>query len=148
VLMTSNPNVLLSRAVRSGDAPTVASPFLTRLMMVLKGAGLEEAVESRDQLRDIHAAMHTPSEVKPIEPPAPTPDTKNRPKKLPVTAVEALMRDPYTVYAKYVLKIRPRSPLDASPSVSEKGIFTHDALDAFVKKYPDKMPDNAYEELL
>lgn len=148
VLMTSNPNVLLSRAVRSGDAPTVASPFLTRLMMVLKGAGLEDAIESRDQLRDIHAAMHTPSEVKPIEPPAPTPDSKNRPKKLPVTAVEALMRDPYTVYAKYVLKIRPRSPLDASPSVSEKGVFTHDALDAFVKKYPDKMPENAYEELL
>src|SRR5690606_3518235 len=61
VLMTSNPNVLLSRAVRSGDAPTVASPFLTRLMMVLKGAGLEDAIESRDQLRDIHVAMHTPA---------------------------------------------------------------------------------------
>lgn len=148
VLMTSNPNVLLSRAVRSGDAPTVASPFLTRLMMVLKGAGLEDAIQSRDQLRDIHMAMHTPADVTPIDPPAPTPPVEKRPKKLPVTAVEALMRDPYTVYAKYILKIRPRSPLDASPSVSEKGTFTHDALDAFVKKYPDKMPDNAYDELL
>lgn len=148
VQLASNPNVLLSRAVRSGDAPTVSSPFLTRLMMVLKGAGLETAIESRDQLRDIHVAMHTPAEVTPIDPPAPTPPVSARPKKLPVTAVEALMRDPYTVYAKYVLKIRPRDPLDASPSVSEKGIFTHDALDEFVKKYPDKMPENAVEELL
>jgi ATP-dependent helicase/nuclease subunit B len=148
VQMASNPNVLLSRSVRSGDAPTVSSPFLTRLMMVLKGAGIESAIESRDQLRDIHAAMHTPAEVTPIDPPAPTPPVSARPKKLPVTAVESLMRDPYTVYAKYVLKIRPRDPLDASPSVSEKGIFTHDALDEFVKKYPDKLPDNALEELL
>lgn len=148
VQMASNPNVLLSRSVRSGDAPSVASPFLTRLMMVLKGAGLENAIESRDQLRDIHAAMHTPGEVTPIDPPAPTPPVSARPKKLPVTAVESLMRDPYTVYAKYVLKLRPRDPLDASPSVSEKGTFTHDALDAFVKKYPEKLPDNALEELL
>lgn len=148
VQLASNPNVLLSRSVRSGDAPTVSSPFLTRLMMVLKGAGLETAIESRDQLRDIHTAMHTPSDVSPIEPPAPTPPVSARPKKLPVTAVEALMRDPYTVYAKYVLKLRPRDPLDASPSVSEKGTFTHDALDAFVKKYPDRLPDNAVEELL
>ncbi len=148
VQLASNPNVLLSRSVRSGDAPTVASPFLTRLMMVLKGAGLDNAIESRDQLRDIHAAMHTPGDVSPIDSPAPTPPVSARPKKLPVTAVESLMRDPYTVYAKYVLKLRPRDPLDASPSVSEKGTFTHDALDAFVKKYPDKMPENAVEELL
>lgn len=148
VQLASNPNVLLSRSVRSGDAPTVASPFLTRLMMVLKGAGLENAIESRDQLRDIHNAMHTPGDVTPIDSPAPTPPVSARPKKLPVTAVESLMRDPYTVYAKYVLKLRPRDPLDASPSVSEKGIFTHDALDTFVKKYPDKLPENALEELL
>ncbi len=144
----SNPNVLLSRSVRSGDAPTVASPFLTRLMMVLKGAGLADDIQNKSQLLDIHTAMHTPSEVTPIAPPEPRPPVAVRPKQLPATAIEALMRDPYTVYAKYILKIRPRDPLDASPSVSERGTFTHDALDAFVKKYPDRMPDNAYEELL
>lgn len=144
----SNPNVLLSRAVRSGDAPSVASPFLTRLMMVLKGAGLEKDIQGKSQLIDIHLAMHAPANVTPIEPPAPTPPKSARPKELPVTAIEKLMRDPYAVYAKYVLKLKPKDPLDASPSVSERGIFTHDALDTFVKKYPDKLPDNAYEELM
>ncbi|MBI1214362.1 MAG: double-strand break repair protein AddB [Alphaproteobacteria bacterium] len=148
IQMISNPNVLLSRAVRSGDAPSVSSPFLTRLMMVLKGAGLDKDIQGKSQLIDIHLAMHTPVDVTPIEPPAPTPPKEARPKQLPVTAVEKLMRDPYAVYAKYVLKLRPKDPLDASPSVSERGIFTHDALDTFVKKYPDKLPDNAYEELL
>lgn len=146
--LISNPNVLLSRAMRTGDAPTVASPFLTRLTMVLKGAGLEEVIESKSQLLEINLAMHTPDKVTPIAPPAPTPPVSARPKELPVTAIESLMRDPYTVYAKYVLKIRPRSPLDANPSVAERGTFTHDALDAFVKKYPGQLPDNAYEELI
>lgn len=148
VQATSNPNVLLSRSVRSGDAPTVASPFLTRLMMVLKGAGLDQEIQSKTQLLEIHDAMQTPAVVQPIGPPEPRPPSAVRPKELPVTAIEKLMRDPYAVYAKYVLKLRPKTRLDASPSVSERGMFTHDALDTFVKKYPDKLPDNAYDELL
>lgn len=148
VQIASNPNVLLSRSVRSGDAPTVASPFLTRLMMVLKGAGLDQEIQSKTQLLEIHDAMQTPAEVTPISPPEPRPPSAVRPKELPVTAIEKLMRDPYSVYAKYVLKLKPKTPLDAAPSVAERGTFTHDALDTFVKKYPDKLPDNAYDELL
>lgn len=148
VQMASSPNVLLCRAVRDGDSPTVSSPFLTRLMMVLKGAGLEQNIEGKTQLLAIHTAIHTPKDVTPVEPPEPRPPSHLRPKRLPVTAIEGLMRDPYSVYARYVLKLRPKPPIDASPTVSERGTFTHAALDAFVKKYPDKMPDNAYEELL
>jgi ATP-dependent helicase/nuclease subunit B len=148
VQTASNPEVLISRAVRSGDAPTVSSPFLTRLMMVLRGAGLDAEVEGKSRLLDIHNAIHTPSSVNPVAPPAPKPPVDKRPKELPVTAVEMLMRDPYSVYAKYILKLRPRAPLDAHPSVGEKGTFTHAALDAFVKKYPDKLPADAYDQLL
>jgi len=148
VQMVSNPNVLLTRAMRSGDAPTVASPFLTRMLMVLRGAGLEKNIEKKTRLLDIHVAMHTPAQVIPIDPPLVTPPVDKRPRKLPVTAVEALMRDPYSIYVKYILNIRQKAPLDASPSVAERGTFTHDALDAFIKKYPDELPPNAEEELL
>lgn len=148
VQTASNPEVLISRAVRSGDAPTVSSPFLTRLMMVLKGVGLDSEVEGKSRLLDIHNAIHTPSSVKPVAPPAPKPPASKRPKELPVTAIEMLMRDPYSVYAKYILRLRPRAPLDAHPNVGEKGTFTHAALDAFVKKYPDKLPVDAYDRLL
>jgi ATP-dependent helicase/nuclease subunit B len=148
VQMLSNPNILLIRALRSGEGPAVSSPFLTRLMMVLRGAGLEKAIEKKTHLLDIHKAMHAPAQVTPIEPPRVTPAVDKRPKQLPVTAIEMLMRDPYAVYVKYVLKLRQKSPLDANPSVSERGIFTHAALDEFVKKYPDKLPANAEEELL
>ncbi len=148
VQMASTPNVLLTRSMRSGDAPTVASPFLARMLMVLRGAGLEKSIEKKTRLLDIHVAMHTPAQVIPIEPPQVTPPVARRPKQLPVTAVEALMRDPYSVYVKYVLQIKQKAPLDASPSVAERGTFTHEALDVFMKKYPDALPDNAEQELL
>jgi ATP-dependent helicase/nuclease subunit B len=148
VQMLSNPEVLITRAVRSSDAPTVASPFLSRLMMVLKSAGLEGDITGKTKLLDIHTAVHMPAAVTPCAAPAPTPAVEHRPKELPVTGVEGLMRDPYSIYAKYILKLRRRSPLDSSPNVAEKGTYTHAALEAFIQKYPDKMPENAFDELL
>lgn len=144
----SAPNVLLTRAVRSGDAPTVASPLLTRLMMVVRAAGIEQNLLGKSQLLDIHAAMHTPGEVTPVDPPAPAPPVRLRPRQLPVTAVETLMRDPYSVYARYVLRLRAKPPIDAAPGVADRGIATHAALDAFIRRYPDALPDQPYEELL
>src|ERR1019366_8141348 len=107
VQMASSPNVLLTRAMRSGEGPTVSSPFLTRLMMV-KGSGLGKAIEKKTHLLDIHKSMYTPAQVTPIEPPQVKPPLDKRPKQLPVTAVEMLMRDPYSVYVKYVLKLRQK----------------------------------------
>ncbi|MDE2336778.1 MAG: PD-(D/E)XK nuclease family protein, partial [Alphaproteobacteria bacterium] len=148
VQLASTPNVLLVRAMRSGGAPTVMSPFLARMMLTLRNAGLEKKLEKKTRLLDIHVAMHTPSKVTPVDPPHVTPPVGKRPKKLPVTGVETLMRDPYSVYVKYVLKIRGKAPLDSSPSVADRGTFTHEALDVFMKKYPDALPGDALRELL
>jgi ATP-dependent helicase/nuclease subunit B len=145
----SGESVTLSRATRTGSAPAAASPFLTRFLMVLKGSGLSRSLlQPKDPLIEINAALHAPDAVQPILPPAPCPAVELRPKQLPVTAIENLMRDPYSVYAKYVLNLRPKAALDSQPNVFEKGIFTHAALDIFVKKYPDKLPENAEQQLL
>lgn len=148
VQLASNPNVLLTRSMRAGDAPTVASPFIARMMLVLHSAGLEKNIENKTRLRDIHVAMHMPTKVVPIKPPHVTPPVDKRPKQLPVTGIETLMRDPYSTYVKYVLKIRQKAPLDSSPSVADRGNFTHEALDIFMKQYPDEMPVNALPKLL
>lgn len=146
--LASNSNVLITRAERAANAPTVVSPFLTRMLMVLKGAGLAKQIEGKTKLLDIHTALHTPASVNPISAPEPRPPVSVRPKELPVTAVEALMRDPYAVYAKYILGLNELPPIDASPSVAEKGNFTHEALDAFVRKYPKELPKDAVGALL
>lgn len=148
VQAVSNPDVLITRAVRDGDSPTVASPFLTRLEMVLKGAGLSDSLGNGGDIVDINLALHTPPAVTPISAPAPTPPVSARPKELPVTGVEALMHDPYAFYARNILRLYPRAPLDAAPNALERGTLIHAALDVFVKKYPDKLPEKAAEELL
>ena len=146
--LLSSSNVMLTRALRAGASPTVSSPFLTRLQMILKGAALDGEIEGKTRLIDINTALHAPAHVTPIEPPQPKPPVSARPKELPVTAIEALMRDPYSVYAKYILKLRAQPPIDAMPNVAEKGTFIHAALDRFCKKYPNKIPQNAREELI
>jgi len=144
----SNPNVMMMRAQRTGDAPTVPSSFLTRLMMVLKGIDLADGLQSKSQLAGINAALQTPAKIESIAPPAPTPDTKYRPKQLPVTAVELFLRDPYALYAKYILKLKPKDPIDSDPTYAERGTFIHDALEKFVLQYPDDIPKDAYQKLL
>jgi len=148
VQCAANPNVLMTRSERKGQSPAVSSPFLTRLQMVLKGIGLEDELESKTQLKAINQALHTPTKVNPINPPAPTPPVSKRPKKLSVSGIEALLRDPYSVYARHILKLYPMPSIDSDPSFSERGIFIHEALENFVKKYPDKMPKDSYEKLL
>ncbi|MDD9900691.1 MAG: double-strand break repair protein AddB [Alphaproteobacteria bacterium] len=146
--LASQRHILMTHAERSGNAPAVASPFLTRLAMTLKTAGLDNKINRNANLLQIYNTLYTPGDVVPMQPPAPTPPVSLRPKKLPVTGVQTLMQDPYAVYARYILKLRPRAPIDASPTAAERGTLIHDALDRFVKKYPDTLPDNAKEELL
>jgi len=143
-----NPEILMIRADRDNNAPTVPSPYLTRLLMVLKGCDLEDKLKTKAQWVAMNQALHTPGQIKAIAPPAPTPPVENRPKELPVTGVETLLRDPYALYARYILKLYPRPSLDAGPSYAERGTLIHDVLEQFVLKYPDNLPKDAYEQLI
>ena len=44
--------------------------------------------------------------------PAPRPPVDARPRKLSVTEIETWLRDPYAIYARHVLKLRPLDALD------------------------------------
>jgi ATP-dependent helicase/nuclease subunit B len=58
------------------------------------------------------------------------------------------MRDPYAIYARYVLDLEPLEPIDADPGAAERGTAVHRALDRFIRDYPDRLPGNALDELL
>ncbi len=148
VAATSNKNVLLTRAERDQNAPTVSSPYLTRLMMLLRGLGLEDKVTPRSKLLDMNAALHRPNSFQPLDVPRPTPPASSRPRRLSVSAIETLLRDPYTVYARYILKLYPKNGIDAEPAYNDRGTMIHDALEEFKKRTKDGLPDNAYDVLI
>jgi RecB family exonuclease len=59
-----------------------------------------------------------------------------RPKELSVTDITKLIRDPYAIYAKSVLGLRPLNPLEPLPDGRMRGNVLHDIMEHFVKALP------------
>lgn len=74
----------------------------------------------------------TPSK-KTFQRPQSSPPVVLRPKKLSVTAIETLRKDPYAIYAKYILNLSELSGIDPQLSTLDKGKLFHHILNQFVK---------------
>lgn len=140
--------VLLTRALKVEGTPTVASRWLLRLQSLLKGLGVAEGLVPDVRLLQIGEQLDAPAEVRPLLPPAPTPPLVARPMRYSVTQVETLIRDPYAIYAKKILRLRALDPLDADAGALERGIVLHKALEDFGKCYPERLPDDVEAALL
>jgi ATP-dependent helicase/nuclease subunit B len=139
------PRVVMTRATRSGGAQTVASRWLMRLEAVLQAAGqLDEtkahpAWNYRTPLLWADMLDQSPR-LPPARPPAPTPPLAARPRELAVTQIETLIRDPYALYAKKVLRLAKLDPVDADPGAAEYGSLVHKALERYLVAWPDHPP--------
>ena len=140
--------VVVTRARKVDGTPTVPARWLLRLETVLKAVGLEWPEAPGRHYRKWVKDMDQPRDVKPVSRPAPTPPLAARPRKMSVTRVESWMRDPYQIYAKYVLRLDALDPVDADPGGAERGTFIHAALENFVKTFPDEIPEDAAAQLL
>ncbi len=141
------PEIVLTRAGKTDGQPTVPSRWLTRLDAVLRGAGAEDALDA-GHWRALRTLLHRPKAAIAIEPAAPRPPLAARPRRLSVTQIETWMRDPYAIYARHILKLRPLDPLDADPGAADRGNFIHKALELFLHEYPDALPADPLERLL
>jgi ATP-dependent helicase/nuclease subunit B len=141
--------VVMTRATRVEGTPTVPSRWLLRLDTVLRAAGIEPARLADAAPLDWQAQLDAPAgPPRPIAPPAPCPPLAARPRRLSVTEVETWRRDPYAIYAKHVLRLKPLDPLDQDPGFAERGQIIHDALARFLTAFPQRLPDDAVERLL
>lgn len=151
VMALGAPNVVLSRAGKRDGAPTVPSRFLTRLQ-ALAGEDVIKARHRRgDSMLDVARALDQPSaqEVQTLPRPAPAPPVDLRPTRLSVTRIETLRRDPYAIFAEYILRLKPLAPLGVDLGARETGTAIHAALEAFVRAYPEgALPADARERLL
>ena len=142
------PEVVLTRAARVAGTPTLPSRWLLRLETVLRAAGRETAIVGERQLLTWQAALDRDLERIALAAPAPRPPVEARPRRLSVTAIETWMRDPYAIYARHILKLKPLEPLDAEPEARERGVLIHRALDRFVAAFPRDLPRDAEARLL
>jgi ATP-dependent helicase/nuclease subunit B len=57
-----------------------------------------------------------------------------------VTDIENWLRDPYTIYAKHILKLRELDPVDLPPGAADRGMLIHAALSNFTKAFAQALP--------
>jgi ATP-dependent helicase/nuclease subunit B len=132
--------VILSHSAKVGGAPAVASRFLHRLEAVAGEARWNAAVEAGAKYARFAGELDRPDRVEPIPQPAPKPPRATRPLKLSVTAIEDWLRDPYTIYAKYILRLNPLDPVDMPLSAADRGSAIHDALGEFTQVFATELP--------
>ncbi|MEN6542153.1 double-strand break repair protein AddB [Parvibaculum sp.] len=143
----SAAEVVLTRALKVDGAPTVASRWLLRLQSLLAGLGRAEALDAPNWAGWAQKLDEAGDPI-PIGKPRPTPPLEARPKRFSVTEIETLIRDPYAIYAKRVLNLRPLDPIDADGAGAERGNIIHEALEKFARAYPQGLPANALDELI
>jgi ATP-dependent helicase/nuclease subunit B len=140
-------DVILTHSAKVGGAPAVASRFLHRLEAVAGEARWDAARRAGENYVRFAAELDQPDKIEPIPQPAPKPPRATRPLKLSVTAIEDWLRDPYTIYAKYILRLDPLDPVDMPLSAADRGSAIHDALGEFTQTFATSLPDQPAQVL-
>ncbi|MGA7712153.1 MAG: double-strand break repair protein AddB [Rhizomicrobium sp.] len=146
--LSAGPAVVLTRASKAEGTPTVASRWVQRLEQLSKGLGLSALLCPAKDYRQILTALADPGPAERIAPPSPRPPVSSRPRRLSVTEIEKWVRDPYAIYARRILNLRPLDPLDAEIGPLERGSALHKALELFVRKFPHELPADADAQLV
>ena len=132
--------VWITRAKRSADAETVPSRWVNRLTNLLAGLPDQNGRQALDAMRArgtkwaaMAAKLSTPTErVDPAPRPSPCPPPDARPDQLSVTQIKTLIRDPFAIYARKTLRLKPLDPLTPTADAPLRGIIVHAILEAFI----------------
>ena len=125
-------DVFLTFAGKIAGTPTVPSRFVQRLAAVA-GLHWKQAVKRGDRYLAWARELDRPETIAPAPRPAPKPPRAARPQGLSVTEIEDWLRDPYTIYARHILRLKPLDAVDAEPGAAERGTFIHAAIGDFTK---------------
>ena len=123
--LAAAPSVLLTRAKKAGGKPTKPSRWIVRLKNIIKGAELLTSLDVSETYNALADQMDAPANNIRLAPPSPTPPIEARPRRFFVTRIEKLLRDPYAVYARYILRLKKLDQWNEDFSNRELGNLFH-----------------------
>lgn len=148
MLFLASENVIITRAERVDGVPMKKSRWLLRTETVLKALGSNIEALKADEFYILANRLDTPASYCPIKAPAPCPPVYARPRRLSASGIDLLIQDPYSVFAKYILKLYPLDDLDKEPDQRDYGTLVHAIIEEFNNIYPGDIPENIQDILL
>ena len=142
------PEVILTRAAKLAGAPTVASRFTQRLAAVAGEKHWDDALRRGTKYLTWARNLDHADKVKATERPRPRPPLDARPAQLSVTEIEHWLRDPYTIYARHILRLLPLDAVDTPPGARDRGTVIHGAIGEFTETYAKGLPPDPLAALL
>jgi ATP-dependent helicase/nuclease subunit B len=147
VQAASGAEVVLTASRKVDGVPVAASRWLQRLDAFL-GEHPDWRACRDDERLAWASALDAPARVARPRRPAPCPPVALRPTRLAVTDVETLVRDPYAVFARRILRLRPLDALDDLPDGGDRGTAIHDALRDLLSAEGGTLPVDAEARLI
>jgi len=145
VQIASAKNVVITRSEKIDGTPTVKSRWLNRLHAIV---GAHHYEKPSEKWLNWYEKLDKPKKSIIIQPPEPRPPLEVRPRDLSVSRIQEWMNDPYTLYAKKILRLKKIDDLDQDPGAMDKGIIIHEILEDFMNQFKNTLPDDAEESLI
>jgi ATP-dependent helicase/nuclease subunit B len=127
-----NAEVLVAFAERIGTSPALPSRLVQRFEALIRADAATQLRQRGAVWLEQARAIDAAGLPQPAPRPAPQPPAAIRPRRLSVTEIETLMRSPYDIYAKHVLRLRKLEPLGAEVDARERGTMIHQVFERFV----------------
>ncbi len=124
--------VIITRSLKQDGTPTIPSRWFSRIEALL---GISNLTLPQEEENFVSALQSIDAQEIPTRP-MPTPPVEARPKRLSITRVEEWMKDPYSIYARFILDLKKLNNLDEELSLKDYGIAIHKALEEFLKITP------------
>ncbi len=141
------PEIILTRAIREDGQIEATSRWWLALVAKFKAKGDYEKYLLPSIYKQWAACLDSSSEQRILSRPAPCPPLEARPRTLSVTQIETWIRDPYSIYAREILNLKPLLSLEPSLGPALFGVMIHKILEEFYKQGHDIKDPQAYEML-
>jgi len=140
--------IFLVRSRKQGGVETIASRFLQRLEAVAALDAWQQAKASGQRYLQLARGLEDAPAADTILPPKPAPRADARPKRFSMSDMRDLTRDPYSIFARKILRLNPLDAIDEEPGAAERGTLIHDIIAQFTERHPGTLPPHALGDMM
>jgi ATP-dependent helicase/nuclease subunit B len=144
----AHPDVVVTRSLKREGVPTTLARWLQRLAAVSGDEAWNDARHRGVQLLGVARLLDDGPRAPMPGAPQPKPVLALRPTRLSITEIETFVRDPYSIYAKHILRLQPLEPPGVAVGAADRGTIIHEVLARFVAENIDPRHPEARAHLI